>query len=116
MPCTSVLVVEDDESIRETLVMFLKFEGYAVHATENGEEAVRLLPTLPPPCVIRLDLMMPVMDGWQFVEAVREAPDLARIPVLLVTAMGDRARSMPLAAGRQHCGPPRRKGPSLDQP
>ncbi len=80
-----VLVVEDDDSIRETLRELLEDEGYGVLWAENGVEALRQLRTCTPR-VILLDLMMPVMNGWQLRKELQRDPALAHIPVVVVSA------------------------------
>jgi len=89
----SVLVVEDDESIRETVRELLEFEGYRVHTASNGREALSVLSRIESPCVIFLDLMMPVMDGWQFLDARRKDERLSSLPVIVVTAAGNLAQA-----------------------
>jgi CheY-like chemotaxis protein len=83
-----VLVVDDDESIRESLCEILADEGHRAVAVENGQQALDLLRTDRRPCLILLDLMMPVMDGARFrLEQLRD-PALSRIPVAVITAAG----------------------------
>jgi CheY-like chemotaxis protein len=83
-----VLVVEDDEDIRDVLATILHESGYTVIIARNGEEALQHLRSgTGRPCVILLDLWMPVMDGWQFREEQRKDAALAGIPV--VTLSGD---------------------------
>jgi excisionase family DNA binding protein len=87
-PRDFVLVVDDDEMVRESLRDFLVDEGYGVLAAADGVEAFELLaaPATPLPAVIVLDLKMPRMGGQEFREAQAKIPRLAPIPVLLVTA------------------------------
>lgn len=89
-PSTPVLVVDDDPDIREAVQDILSFEGYEVVQADNGREALELLNRQPPlrPCIILLDLMMPVMDGEEFVSHLQRQPELAALPVILVTASG----------------------------
>lgn len=84
-----VLVVEDDPDIRETLAQILEEEGYQPLIAENGQEALRRLEEGPRPRMILLDLMMPIMDGWQFREAQRKDPKIASIPVVVISADGN---------------------------
>jgi CheY-like chemotaxis protein len=84
----TVLIVEDDMDTREMLGRFLELEGYKVETAENGKRALERLGSGVGACVILLDLMMPVMDGWQFrQEQIRDA-SLADIPVIVVSAAG----------------------------
>jgi CheY-like chemotaxis protein len=84
----TVLIVEDDLDTREMLGRFLELEGYTVETAENGKRALERLGSGVGACVILLDLMMPVMDGWQFrQEQIRDAT-LADIPVIVVSAAG----------------------------
>src|SRR5579859_6563754 len=94
MPCQSILIIEDDESIRETLKIFLEFEGYRVFTAGNGREGYDLLPKIDRCCLVLVDLMMPVMDGWQFIEAAGSNRMLARTPIVVVTAFAERARGI----------------------
>jgi CheY-like chemotaxis protein len=85
-----VLVVEDDEDIRDVLATILHESGYNVIIVKNGEEALqRLRSGTCRPCVILLDLWMPVMDGWQFREEQRKDSSLAGIPVVMLSGDGE---------------------------
>ena len=81
-----VMVVEDDYAIRETLRELLEDEGYRVTPAANGAEALHHLRNDRAPGLILLDLMMPVMNGWEFRDAIRRDPALAEIPVVLLSA------------------------------
>src|SRR5690606_27620152 len=89
-----VLVVDDDVDIREALSDTLEHRGYAVVTARNGREALDFLRSRRPPAVILLDLMMPVMDGYECLEARQSDPALSAIPVVIISAgQGvDRAR------------------------
>ena len=90
-PCGGVLVVDDDPDIRDSLREVLEDEGYEVACVGNGREALdHLKTTNPRPCVILLDLMMPVMDGWQFRREQKLDADIAGIPLVVITATGKR--------------------------
>jgi two-component system chemotaxis response regulator CheY len=82
-----VLVVDDDPDILQTLALCLSTEGYRVLMAANGQEALEVLSRDTPDCVL-LDLMMPVMDGWQFVSEL-ETRGWRRMPLLILSA--DRA-------------------------
>lgn len=86
-----VLIVDDDPDIRDVLDNLLSIYGYRVATAENGADALDKLRRGEDPCLILLDLMMPVMDGIQFREAQLSDPALAAIPVVLVSAGGDLA-------------------------
>jgi signal transduction histidine kinase len=81
-----MLLVEDDISIRLALTDMLEDEGFAVTTATNGREALDALHRGPAPDVILLDLMMPVMDGWEFRVEQRSDPMLAGIPLLAMSA------------------------------
>lgn len=82
-----VLVVEDDDDIRESLLEILGEHGFAVVGVEHGGAALEHLQQCErPPCLILLDLMMPVMDGIAFRARQLEEPLLAAIPVVVMTA------------------------------
>jgi CheY-like chemotaxis protein len=87
--CPLILVVEDDSAIREVLTDVLESEGYEVLNAANGREAIQLLQHSLPPCLILLDLMMPVMNGWQFRDVQRQDPLLAPVPVVVISADSD---------------------------
>ena len=81
-----VLLVEDDGSIRTTLADMLRDEGFRVTPVANGREALAHLRRAAPPDAIVLDLMMPVMDGWEFRVEQKNDPALASIPVVAMSA------------------------------
>ncbi|MCW5851984.1 MAG: response regulator [Anaerolineae bacterium] len=81
-----VFIVDDDFSIRDVFREILEDEGYSVASAANGRVALDKLRRGTRPCVILLDLMMPVMDGWQFRVEQQKDPALAEIPVVVVSA------------------------------
>ena len=83
-----VLIVEDDEDVREAMVQLLKTAGYVAIGVANGYEALSRLRAAPQPCLILLDLMMPIMDGWQFRQRQLGDSKLARVPVIVCSAHG----------------------------
>jgi two-component system, sensor histidine kinase and response regulator len=87
----TVLVVDDEFDIRESLRDALKDEGYDVHLASNGQEALDLLPQLPRPCAVILDILMPVMSGAETFRTIRATPSLADVPVLISTSDPSRA-------------------------
>lgn len=84
-----VLVVDDDPDICEVMELILESRGYCVRTAEDGIEALRLLRSGEEPCLIFLDLMMPRMDGIEFRDEQRRDPNLAAIPVVMISAGGD---------------------------
>jgi len=81
-----VLIVDDDEDVQQTLRMTLTDEGYEVLCAHNGAEALAIIERLPRPCLILLDLIMPVMNGWEFRARQSSDPRLAHFPVVVMTA------------------------------
>jgi CheY-like chemotaxis protein len=89
---TAILLVEDDLDIRIDLADLLRNEGYEVATAANGQEALEWLQGNHRADLILLDLMMPVMNGWDFRGRQLEEPDLVSIPVVLLSGAGDVAR------------------------
>jgi CheY-like chemotaxis protein len=88
----SVLIVDDDPDIAETIAFMLEDRGYRAQTAANGREALQRLHEGPPPSLILLDLTMPVMDGRQFRRAQLAEAQLASIPVVVLTADASAAR------------------------
>jgi CheY-like chemotaxis protein len=84
-----VLIIEDDESIRENFQLLLELEGYAVLTASNGQEALEQLRKMISPCLILLDLMMPVMNGQEFLKAKAAEESLSSIPVCIISGVAD---------------------------
>jgi CheY-like chemotaxis protein len=118
-----LLLVEDDDDIRMDLCALLDDLGYRVFAVRNGLEALDYLRAAEPPDLILLDLMMPVMDGWQLRLELLKERRLAAIPIMLLSGAGSLATeaaalgavaflnkpfnvSQLLRVVQQHCGPP----------
>jgi CheY-like chemotaxis protein len=99
MTLLKVLVVDDDRAIRDSLREVLLAEGYDVVIAENGAVALQIMRSQPPPDVVVLDLMMPVLSGWEVLEQLETDASVRDIPVLVVSAMG-----APLASSGQHGG------------
>jgi PAS domain S-box-containing protein len=92
-----VLVVDDDPNARELLRRHLQRAGYTVRTAANGEEAMQLARTLHPD-VITLDVLMPQMDGWAVLSAMKEDSTLAEIPVIMVTVIDNQSIGFSLGA------------------
>ena len=94
-----ILVVEDNEDVREMMAVTLELEGHRVRTAVNGRDALEKLRTEEKPSLILLDLMMPVMDGWQFRSVIAEDPQLKDVPVVVVSAAtGELATKAPADA------------------
>jgi CheY-like chemotaxis protein len=87
-----VLIVEDDADLREMMAQLLALEGYQTAAVANGREALEYLQQENAPNLILLDLMMPVMDGWEFRRHQQANPALAAVPVIVLSAL-DQSRT-----------------------
>ena len=80
-----ILIVEDDGNIRELLRLYLEREGYEITEAANGEEGVELWRKINPDMIL-LDVMMPIMDGWQVCKIIRKE---SKVPIIIMTAKGD---------------------------
>jgi CheY-like chemotaxis protein len=87
----AVLIVEDDDDIREIVAAALTNEGFQVYQAESGVRALELLKEIPHPSLILADLMMPVMNGWELIKALSKDDRLATLPVVVVSAVDDQA-------------------------
>ena len=117
-----ILIVEDDADLREMMAQLLTLEGYRAETVANGRDALEYLSQGDRPDLILLDLMMPIMDGWEFRRRQREDPNLATVPVVVLSAL-DQTRAADLGGTaflkkpldfdrllqlvRQHCREPR---------
>ena len=89
MGSEAILIVDDDNDVRSALAELLEEEGFAVEGAPNGRAALaRLRDGAAHPAVILLDLMMPGMDGWDFRSEQMRDPNLAAVPVVIVSASG----------------------------
>jgi signal transduction histidine kinase/CheY-like chemotaxis protein len=96
-PGTVVLVVDDDPEACEIIERYLLRDGYKVVTAQSGEQALRLAHDLQP-AAITLDVMMPEMDGWSVLRALKADPDLRDIPVIILSMIEDRSRGFSLGA------------------
>jgi CheY-like chemotaxis protein len=80
-----LLVVEDNEVAREGLAAILRREGYAVALATDGQQALDYLVGNPAPDLILLDMLMPVLDGWHFLDQLRRSGRLGSVPILVTT-------------------------------
>jgi CheY-like chemotaxis protein len=97
-----ILVVDDDEDIREAVSEILRAEGYETREASNGQEALEALDQVAErPELILLDLMMPVMDGWDFLFWLDERTDLRDVPVAIMSAHPSIQRAFDIARARR---------------
>ena len=89
--CKRILIVEDDHAIREALKDVLEMEGYSTMTASNGKEGIEILRKSSHPCLVLLDLMMPVMTGWDFLEALKKDKRLLeKNPGFILSAVADK--------------------------
>jgi CheY-like chemotaxis protein len=114
----NILLIEDEVDIRNILKDVLEWEGYCVYTASNGREGMEILPEIPAPCLILLDLMMPVMNGWEFADALETDRAYADIPIVTLSAFSDPEKRIRAAGSikkpvdldalftlvRKHCG------------
>ncbi|MGZ9163823.1 MAG: ATP-binding response regulator [Anaerolineales bacterium] len=87
---STVLIVDDDPSARETLIAMLESENYRLEIAKDGFQALQMIGHIQPD-VILLDVMMPGMDGFEVCRRIRSTPRVAEVPILILTALDDRA-------------------------
>ncbi len=88
MPEKKVLVVDDDDSIRTVVSFTLEQAGYAVETAANGDSCLEKVYDFQPDLIL-LDLMMPMVDGWEVLKLLQSNPETEGIPVILLTAKGE---------------------------
>ena len=98
-PLASILVVDDDADFLHTVCEVLEEEGYRVERASNGRAALDRLLAGPLPDLVLTDLVMPALDGWQLVTALKEHPELAGIPVVVMSGGHRALTSAPVSAG-----------------
>jgi CheY-like chemotaxis protein len=89
MDCRTVLIVEDDEVIRDVLQQLLQYQGYETLTANHGRDALQKLEELHQPALLLMDLMMPVMNGWELLSALRKDARWQRLPVIILSAGGE---------------------------
>jgi CheY-like chemotaxis protein len=90
-----ILIVDDNPDARETLAIVLELAGYTVRQAENGKVALQMA-VQGRPALILLDLMMPVMSGWELLDALRGDPSLRAVPVVIVSAATSAPSGVPV--------------------
>lgn len=87
----TVLVVEDEEDLREMMRQALELNGYAVSTAEDGHAALAQLSRIEHLCLVLIDLLMPGMNGWDLCQELRRRPELAQVPVVVYSSVSMRA-------------------------
>ena len=85
----TILLIEDDDGIRETMAALLEDEGFAVVQAANGADGLAKLRQVDGVCLVLLDLWMPIMNGWQLLAELRADDRLAQLPVVVISAAGE---------------------------
>jgi CheY-like chemotaxis protein len=93
-----VLIVEDEDEARTTLSEALHHRAFRVRSAANGREALLALAALPRPCVVVVDLMMPVMDGGEFVRQLQLQGALHGVSLVALTAQPEQAQGLPFSS------------------
>jgi CheY-like chemotaxis protein len=93
----AILIIDDDETIRQMLKLALEMQDYTVYTAANGKDGLLELRKIPTPCIILLDLMMPEMDGWQFVNTLTSEKELSSIRIFVMTAFPEKASTLTVA-------------------
>lgn len=83
-----ILLVEDNADTRDSMSLLLEMEGFRVVSAANGQEGLDRLQSDGKPCLILLDLMMPILDGWGFRKKQQQQPEHADVPVVVLSADG----------------------------
>jgi CheY-like chemotaxis protein len=109
-----ILIVDDDGDTLHAISETLEIQGHRTRCASNGQEALKQLRSGPAPCLILLDLMMPVMNGWQFRQAQLEDERLAAVPVVILTADGNAAQKAEALSAKGYLKKPLRPGELLD--
>lgn len=95
LSCKSILVIDDDPAICQTMKDVLEINGYRVTTARDGQEGIKALTTMSTlPCMILLDLMMPGMNGWGFLDFQRANAQFATVPVIICSAYENSAKSV----------------------
>src|SRR5205823_10882108 len=100
-----ILVVDDDPAIRDVVVDILEMSDYKVKTASNGAEALDQIRSEQPAAVL-LDLMMPVMDGWEFLRRCRECASCASVPVVVMSAAHDAAEAASVVGAQGYLAKP----------
>lgn len=89
-----ILIIEDNKEIQSSLKLALTSEGFIVSTANNGKEGMEELEHMLSPCVIILDLMMPIMNGWEFLDKLNALNTFSKIPIIILSALADKSSSL----------------------
>jgi CheY-like chemotaxis protein len=87
----TVLVVEDEEDLREMIREALELNGYAVVTAEDGRQALARLSSIQHVCLVLIDLLMPGMNGWDLIQELESRPELAGVAIVVYSSVANRA-------------------------
>lgn len=90
----NILIIDDDDAIRKSIASVLELEGYSTSSASDGKQALEMIRAGQIPDIILLDMMMPVMNGWAFLDFLRANANTAQIPVVVVSAFAESAKSV----------------------
>lgn len=90
----NILIIEDDNAIRNAMSSVLELEGYSTGLASNGKQAMDMIKAGHLPDIILLDMMMPIMSGWDFLDFVRANSKTSQIPIIVVSAYAESAKSV----------------------
>jgi DNA-binding response OmpR family regulator len=99
----TILLIEDDPGVRSETAVFLEDEGYAVIPAATGADAMLILHHIDPPDLIVLDLMLPLMSGWDVSAELARDERLARVPVVIFSGVVDRKEAALLRVQPENC-------------
>lgn len=90
----NILIIEDDNAIRDAMASVLELEGYSTVLASNGKQGMEMIKAGHVPDIILLDMMMPIMSGWDFLDFIRANEETSQIPIIVVSAYGEIAKSV----------------------
>jgi CheY-like chemotaxis protein len=99
----TILLVEDDAAVQDTIRRLLELDGHRVKTAANGREALNFLQGATPPSLILLDMHMPDLDGWGFLKEARSIPGAENVPVLILTGTAGANPVWAAALGAADC-------------
>ena len=102
-PSKTILLVEDDPGVRFATIAFLEDEGFSVIPASTGADALLILMHMDPPDLIVLDLMLPLMSGWDFSAELAKDERLARVPVIILSGVADAREAALLRVQPENC-------------